>query len=345
MANAKRLPSGKWRTRLYVGKDLFGKKKYKSFTADTKKESERLALNYNGATTDLTITQATRQFIDFRSAQISPATLRTYNTLLRNDIILLDKIKLDKFNNLIHQKFIDEISKHHAPKGVRNINGLLVSTLKHFGIQYKEVMLPQKVIPKMNIPTTADVKVVIDYFVSKGDKDMTIACLLASIGTLRRGEVCGLMASDVDRKNCTIYIARSMVRGEGYKLTIKPPKTTESQRLIKLPRFLINMLPTKDRVVSITVDQLTDRFRDAIKKLGLDFTFHSLRHYSASIMHAQNIPTKYIMQRGGWKSEHTLNQIYKNTLNDFEKQFTDKTNTYFDEHFMYLDDTKDDTNL
>ena len=46
MATAKKLPSGNFRVRVLVGKDLQGKKKYKSFTAKTKKEAELMAAEY-----------------------------------------------------------------------------------------------------------------------------------------------------------------------------------------------------------------------------------------------------------------------------------------------------------
>ena len=43
MATAKKLPSGSWRCLIYTGKDENGKRQYKSFTADSKKEAEFLA--------------------------------------------------------------------------------------------------------------------------------------------------------------------------------------------------------------------------------------------------------------------------------------------------------------
>ena len=43
MATSKRLPSGHWRCLVYVGKDENGKSKYKSCTADSKKEAIALA--------------------------------------------------------------------------------------------------------------------------------------------------------------------------------------------------------------------------------------------------------------------------------------------------------------
>ena len=44
---AKKLPSGNWRVNLYIGTDPDGKKRYKSFTAATKKEAEYQAAEYN----------------------------------------------------------------------------------------------------------------------------------------------------------------------------------------------------------------------------------------------------------------------------------------------------------
>ena len=45
MATAKKLPSGKYRCLIYIGMEN-EKRKYKSFTANTKKEAEFLATQY-----------------------------------------------------------------------------------------------------------------------------------------------------------------------------------------------------------------------------------------------------------------------------------------------------------
>ena len=68
-----------------------------------------------------------------------------------------------------------------------------------------------------------------------------------------------------------------------------------------------------------------------MRKLNLPhFRFHDLRHYSASIMHAINIPDQYIMQRGGWSSDRTLKDIYRGTLDDYQDKYTDMTIKYFE---------------
>ena len=60
------------------------------------------------------------------------------------------------------------------------------------------------------------------------------------------------------------------------------------------------------------------------------FDDKELRHYAATIMHAMGIPEAYIMERGGWKTNTVLNQVYRGTRSDFSKKYSDKTNEYFD---------------
>ena len=46
-------------------------------------------------------------------------------------------------------------------------------------------------------------------------------------------------------------------------------------------------------------------------------------------MHAIGIPDQYIMARGGWSSDTVLKQIYRGTITDYTRLYTDRTNKYF----------------
>ena len=46
-------------------------------------------------------------------------------------------------------------------------------------------------------------------------------------------------------------------------------------------------------------------------------------------MHAIGVPDIYIMERGGWSSDKTLKAIYRNSLTDYQRKYTDMTNDYF----------------
>ncbi len=343
MPKAKRLPSGRWRTRLYLGQNGKGKKVYKSFTATTKRESEFMASEYemNHIIRDSTkilkksVAEVVEAFINDRSKSLSPNTVRVYKNILKNQIMVLDKTPVNTFTPTKHQQWVDRISLDLTPKGVQNANSLLVTALKYYKITVPPVQLPQKQYKELKIPTTEDVKRITEYFIDRNDKDMVLAILLAAIGTLRRGEVCALTAEDVDFENKTISIRKSMARAEDGSMVLKEPKTFHSNRTIPLPGEVIRMMPKTGKIVNLNLNQISDRFYKAVIKLKMPrFNFHSLRHYAASIMHAQNIPTQYIMERGGWKSEQTLNRIYRNSLDDYKKRFNDQTNNYFKDNLL-----------
>lgn len=340
MATAKKLPSGSWRTRIYVGEEN-GKKIYKSFTAATKKESEYLATEYlmNNRKKNATeihksfVPEIVKDYIDVHANALSPSTTRGYTIIYNNQIQMLFHVRVEDFDATTHQKWIDDMTKQLSPKSVKNANGLLVAALRYYNVSVDPVRLPQKEYKPMTVPTTDEIKKIIEYFQKKGNQNMVIAVYLASAGTLRRGEVCALTADDVDRKNNTITICKAIAIDKDQNHVVKTPKNYSSNRTIELPRFIIEMLPKNGKIVTANVNHITRMFARAVKNLGMPhYTFHSLRHYSASIMHAQNIPTQYIMERGGWKTDQTLNRIYRNSLDDYKKKFTDQTNDYFSEN-------------
>ena len=59
-------------------------------------------------------------------------------------------------------------------------------------------------------------------------------------------------------------------------------------------------------------------------------TFHDLRHENASIMHMLNIPDKYAMERGGWKTDKVMKQIYTHTFSDGRIKADDTIDRYFE---------------
>ena len=93
MAKAKKLPSGKWRTQVYdyteVLPDGQKKKHMRSFTADTKKESEYLASQFaftkkSTPTTAMTLIEGIDRYIETYSEVLSTTTIAGYKTIREN---------------------------------------------------------------------------------------------------------------------------------------------------------------------------------------------------------------------------------------------------------------------
>ena len=59
------------------------------------------------------------------------------------------------------------------------------------------------------------------------------------------------------------------------------------------------------------------------------FSFHKLRHYYASSLHALGVPDKYIMASGGWESEQTLNAVYKHAMSATQQRENQRAVEHF----------------
>ena len=85
MPKAKKTKAGTWKVTIYDYKDSTGKVHQKSFTAETKRDAERLATEYrNGPKlSDLTVGEAVKGYIDSKKNVLSPSTHRSYMAIYR----------------------------------------------------------------------------------------------------------------------------------------------------------------------------------------------------------------------------------------------------------------------
>jgi integrase len=94
--------------------------------------------------------------------------------------------------------------------------------------------------------------------------------------------------------------------------------------------ILEKVLLTELYIVPLTRSQLHGRFTRLCKKNGLDLTFHDLRHLNASVMLALNVPEKYAMERGGWKTPNVMKSVYQHTFSRQRRMVDDQIDDYFD---------------
>lgn len=325
---AKKLPSGRWRCRVYDGTDQSGKKVYKSFTADSKKEAELLAAQYaakrkNAATADRTLRDAYTRYIEIKQNTLSPATVREYTRAAAADFPELMPLKLSRITQEAVQSAVNIMSASHSPKSVRNAHGLLSAVLKMFAPDIRlTTRLPQARKTDLYVPTEQEVENLVREI--RGT-ELEKAVLLAAFGSLRRSECCALLISDIEGD--IIHVNKAMVLDVRKQWVIKPPKSKAGYRDIKMPGFVIERLVPRTesgRIVDLAPVTLTNYFTMQREKHGLHyFRFHDLRHYQASILHAMGVPDKYIMERGGWSTDSTLKNIYQHTMSEKRKQVED----------------------
>ena len=334
MPKAKKLPSGNWRTNVYIGTDAAGKKKFKSFTHPDRKTCEFMASEYQLAAkreqlplSDITFGNAMDRYIESKSNVLSPTTLREYKVCRRNYFKTLAPMKLHNITQNDIQIEINDLSSRLAPKTVRNIHGMLSAVFSVYRPNFKlQTTLPQKIKPNLYIPDNEDIKKIVQY---AAGKKIELPIMFAAFGSLRRSEICALTYDDID--GCTVRVNKALVKDSTGKWVTKTTKTVESTRFVEMPQYVIDRIPPGEgNIVELTPDKITHHFARLLKNNGIThFRFHDLRHYQASILHAMGVPDKYIMQRGGWRTDNTLKNIYQHTFDKTTKEVSDKINNYF----------------
>lgn len=339
MAKAKKLKSGSWRVQVFSHYDVIdGKKKarYISYTAPSRAEAELWAAQFRGDKDryrlgKITVGEAVEKYIESRVNVLSPSTIRTYRMEQRKHIDLIKDILVSSISTEDLQRYVDSLAVYLSPKSVKNAYNLVLASIRVYSDRMYRVTLPSLIPPTFHIPTDEDVALLM----REASDNLRLAIALSAIGTLRRGEICGLKYKDVLYDFVAVYVHSDVVLDENGKWIHKSmPKNSSSIRRVPLPESVMELIGTGDAdeyVYKGTPGTLTDQFYDLRDRLGLRCRFHDLRHYAASVMHAIGIPDQYIMERGGWSTDATLKSVYRNTLSDKSKRFTDKTNQYFDD--------------
>lgn len=339
MPTAKKLKSGSWRCQVVDHYEYIdGKRKIirKSFTVhkkgmEGKRLCERMASdwlwNRERDKTSALIGDAVRRYIGSKENILSESTLRSYRTLSRNAFEKIENVEISSCTAILLQGWINDYAKDHSPKTVKNAYGLLSATAQLYDVILPKVTLPKRKAVEYVVPTDADIKKLLEA--TKGT-DMELAIMLAAFGTLRLSEICALTAEDI--KGNTVTVNKAFVRGtDGYVL--KNTKTYSSTRMVELPASIISELKRKNnKIVELLPSTVTKNFIKIRKRLELpEFRFHDLRHYSASVMAAHQIPRHVIEKRGGWKAgSSVLQSVYINVMPDSEKIFTDQINAHFE---------------
>ncbi|ALS57673.1 site-specific integrase [Rathayibacter toxicus] len=153
---------------------------------------------------------------------------------------------------------------------------------------------------------------------------------------MRRGELLGLWWQDVDLDERKLNVRQTVQRlGRGEGLVMGPPKTARSRRSIPLPKLCVDALIERRRVqdedrrairegwteldlvftttigTAIEPSNLRRSFNRAIELAGLrQIRFHDLRHTCASLLLAQGVPMRVVMEILGHSTMSITSDLY-----------------------------------
>lgn len=334
MATAKRLPSGNYRCQVYDKES----KKYKSFTAKTKKEAELMAAEFlNGKSIksklDITLKDAIDKYISERTNILSPASISKYKQIANQQlssefvskkisVLTEDDIKIE----------INRLSGKYSPKTVKNAYGFVYPIINIYRNDLNlNITLPKQIKKNKIYPNTEEIMRAFD-----GDR-IELEVLLALCYGLRKEEIRGLMQSDFNGNIMTINRVKIDVDGE--TIVKNTAKTVESRRQLKVADYILKLIAERksEYICNCSGHALYMHFKRVMKQIGYeDITFHDLRHINASVMLALGIPDKYAMERGGWSTNDTLKKVYQSTFSQERQSFDD----IIDNHFSKIYHTK-----
>lgn len=318
---AQKLPSGSYRARVMVNGIS------KTFVADTAREAIRLANEWkylqNGPIQDMTVEKAIDAYIESIRDMRSPSTIAGYEKIKRNQFQSLMNIKLSKLTQAaVNIAVNEERKKGLSAKTISNAHGLLSAVLNvYYPDLHLNTRLPQQTKKLKQLPSTPK-----EIYKAVKGTDVELPVLLAMCLSLSMSEIRGLKKTDIE--NGVLYVRRSKIDG----IVKNEMKEETRARALRIPQYLfplINDVKT-EYLTELERHQIYRRFTKAIEKAGLPhMTFHDLRHVYASVMHLLGIPDQYIMENGGWKTDHTMKNVYRNTFSSERQNFDNLADSYY----------------
>ncbi len=325
MVKVDRLPSGSYRARVNIGGG-----KYKTFTGKDKKEVQLKAVQFEAAYepdspknsyATLTVSEAVEKYIESKKNILSPTTYKGYKSLQDNLFPDLAGVKLGDLTQEKIQISVNVAAAELSPKTVRNMHGLLSSTIKMFMPGFiLNTTLPQRKKQDIIIPTEEDMIAL--FNITRGT-EMELPILLAAVCGLRRSEIAGLKWSAIDFEKGTLKVENALVENYEKEYVLKGTKSSAGYRTLKLQTTVLASLREHradevEFVTSLTPMAMYRRYKRLLQKVcpGKDYTFHELRHYACSVMIMLGIPTKYIADYLGHETVDMVNRVYGHIMND-----------------------------
>jgi integrase len=324
---------GRWAAVINLGYQN-GKLKRKTFYGKTRADvADKLTVALSDQKKGIPIIterQTAGQFLDrwledSAKPSVRYSTYAGYKHLLEKHIKPeLGRIELEKLTPQHVQRFMKAKSDSGlSPRTVQFLRAVLRRALGQalkWGMVARNVATlvdpPRYVRPQVSPLGIEEIRIFLKSL--EGDRLEPLYLLTIALG-LREGEVLGLKWDKVDLQRRILRVDRALQRVEG-ELSLVEPKTLRSRRTLTLPEMVVTALQShrvrqlEERMLTgerwqdldfvfttsigtpIDARNLIRWFHAALKKAGLPRRrFHDLRHSCASLLLAQRVPARVVM--------------------------------------------------
>lgn len=248
---------GYWVARLMVGYKPNGKPDRRAVYAKTRAEVQRRLLTLRQQLDSGLVAQPQRVTVgdyltqwlrDSVAPSVRPRTHASYAQVVR--LYLQPGLGRYRLADLrpqhIQQLYVSLLARGLSARTARYCHALLHRALAlavKWGLVTRNVTeaVDQPALERKETPTLTDEEVARLLSVT-ADTDIEALLALAVATGARQGELLGLKWDDVDRKEGTITIRRSLVRVRNGNPTYSEPKTPKSRRMMVVPRFALEIM-------------------------------------------------------------------------------------------------------
>jgi integrase len=353
---------GRWEARIDLGYQG-GKRRRKAFYGNTRREvSDQLKAALHTQQQGLPVAverQTLGQFIakwleDSVRPTVRPKTFDSYAQLVRLYIgPELGNIQLGKLSPQDIQHLLNKLLKSGlAPRTVQYCHAILKMAL---GRAYKWSLVPRNVAQlvdplrsrryEMRSLDPEEARTFLNTV--RGDRLEALYSVAIALG-LRQGEALGLRWEDIDMDKCTLKVRYALQRIDG-KPQLVEPKTQKSRRTIFMPQVTVNALRAhrvrqlEERLVAgtrwkesglvftSTIGTSLDPrnafrlFQEALQRAGLPhIRFHDLRHTCASLLLAQGVHPRVVMETLGHSQISLTMDTYSHVIPALQRDAADR---------------------
>ncbi|MBO5622711.1 MAG: tyrosine-type recombinase/integrase [Butyrivibrio sp.] len=130
-----------------------------------------------------------------------------------------------------------------------------------------------------------------------------------------------------------ITIREVMVQVDGVDVLKDMAKNENRTRRHRMPariRELVDQVEG-DVLVPMSPSVILKNLKKCMRDADLsEITFHDLRHINASVMAMLRVPDVYAQERGGWKSDHVMKNVYTEIFSEERQKVDDLIDGYFE---------------
>ena len=297
-----------------------------------------------------TVAQFLKGWVADKKTSARPGTVRGYESKIRVHILpAIGTIPLAKLTPQRTQAFFSErLSSGLAPQTVHHIRAILRAALTDavkwglVGRNAADLVDPPRVSHEEFRPLTPAEAQALLAAVS-GDRLEALYSVALALG-LRQGEALGLRWEDVDFDTGTLRVSQSLQRIEK-KFTFVEPKTRRSRRTLALPAIATvalrahrtkqleerlaagpmweehGLVFTRANGMPLHGSSVTREFQRMLERAGLRrLRFHDMRHACASLLIAQGVHPRVVMETLGHSQIGITMNLYSHVLPEAQRQ-------------------------